>query len=145
MTKQKLTPEQEEALKEIIAGKPLPENEDEPQAAGPEVVQEIESDPVPEPSRVPVPARTASRRRKDVAPQDYAGLFLEGNPVGMRVQIYIDRSIYESIQKYLAVISPGLGIPTHINNILTHHLKYYEDTINDMYMSIVAKKPLGNN
>lgn len=73
---------------------------------------------------------------------DYRERFLNERVTGARRQTYIHDSIYRMISEILPVVAPHMSVPTFINNILSDHLRQYEDVINGIYNENAIKKPL---
>lgn len=73
---------------------------------------------------------------------DYRERFLNERLTGTRRQTYIHDSLYRMISEVLPVIAPQMSVPTFVNNILSEHLRQYEDIINGIYNENAIKKPL---
>lgn len=79
------------------------------------------------------------RKRKET--KDYEGVFLERKESTEKRQTYISKEVYNKISRFLPVISSEISITGYLDNILIHHLKEYQDEINDLYDKNY-KKPL---
>lgn len=73
---------------------------------------------------------------------DYRERFLNERLTGTRRQTYIHDSLYRMISEVLPVIAPQMSVPTFVNNILSDHLRQYEDIINGIYNENAIKRPL---
>lgn len=158
MEKGKTKAKVELALMEMIAGNPMPEQENEsgsgesfqPQNLQREPSVPETTTPVPQPavirSEIPqepqavnyvqpvqVPMPKPVKRRREPHGTDYRSLFLENKPAGLRIQTYIDRGIYDRIKRVLPNLSVDLSITGYINNILAHHLDHYDAQIKEIF------------
>lgn len=73
---------------------------------------------------------------------EYRERFLSERLTGTRRQTYIHDSLYRVISGVLPVIAPEMSVPTFVNNVLSDHLKQYEETINGIYNEQAIKKPV---
>lgn len=74
--------------------------------------------------------------------EEYRKRFLSDRLTGTRRQTYIHDSLYRVIAGVLPVIAPEMSVPTFVNNVLSDHLKQYEETINGIYNEQAIKKPV---
>jgi hypothetical protein len=87
---------------------------------------------------------------KDVAPlhgappeqEAYRKRFLTERLKGTRRQTYIHDALYRAIAGVLPVIAPDLSVPAFVNNVLSDHLKQYEEIINGIYNEKATQKPI---
>lgn len=75
--------------------------------------------------------RTTRKNRYDGA--NYRRKFLNSNPQGRRVQVYIDRSLHEQIKRFLPAVAPDVSLSSYITNIVEEHFERYIDEINRRY------------
>ena len=73
---------------------------------------------------------------------EYRERFLSERLTGTRRQTYIHDSLYRVISGVLPVIAPEMSVPTFVNNVLSDHLKQYEEIINGIYNEQAIKKPV---
>lgn len=71
--------------------------------------------------------------RKREEESDYREKYLKNNPVSYRIQVYVNRRLYEHIKHYLPVIAPDVSISSYISNIVAEHVELHVDEINKMY------------
>lgn len=84
------------------------------------------------------PAGGKSHRKHD----EYRKRFLDERLTGIRRQTYIHDSLYRMISGMLPVIAPDMSVPTFVNNVLSDHLRRYEEVINEIYNEEATKKPV---
>lgn len=63
----------------------------------------------------------------------YRRKFLKNMPQSGRIQVYLDRSLYECIKRFLPAIAPGVSLSSYISNIVADHVEQYIDEINIRY------------
>lgn len=63
----------------------------------------------------------------------YRRRFLKNTPQSGRIQVYMDRGLYENIKRFLPVIAPNVSLSSYITNIVTDHVEQYIDEINRRY------------
>lgn len=78
------------------------------------------------------PEKGKGRRRREEE-SDYREKYLKNNPVSYRIQVYVNRRLYEHIKHYLPVIAPDVSISSYISNIVAEHVELHVDEINKMY------------
>lgn len=72
-------------------------------------------------------------RKKRCDESSYKRRFLKNTPQGGRIQVYMDRSLYENIKRFLPVIAPNVSLSSYITNIVTDHIEQYIGEINRRY------------
>ena len=50
-----------------------------------------------------------------------------------RIQVYLNRKLYDEIKNYLHVIAPEVSISSYISNIIAEHIELNIDEITQMY------------
>lgn len=79
------------------------------------------------------PAEKGKARRKRGEESDYREKYLKNNPVPYRIQVYMNRRLYEHIRHFLPVIAPDVSISSYVSNIVADHVERHVDEINRMY------------
>ncbi|KAB4253872.1 DUF3408 domain-containing protein [Bacteroides uniformis] len=79
---------------------------------------------------VPEKGRTRSKREEK---SDYREKYLVNHPLPGRIQVYVNRRLYEHIKHFLPVIAPDVSISSYISNIVAEHIELYLEEINKMY------------
>lgn len=95
-----------------------------------EPVRENETGPEETVVSVPERGRTRKKREED---SDYRERYLRNNPVPYRIQVYVNRKLYEHIKHFLPVIAPNVSISSYISNIVAEHVELHIEEINRMY------------
>lgn len=72
-------------------------------------------------------------RKKRCDESSYKRRFLKNTPQGGRIQVYMDRSLYENIKRFLPAIAPNVSLSSYISNIVTDHIEQYIGEINRRY------------
>lgn len=72
----------------------------------------------------------------------YRKRFLAEHLKGTRRQTYIHDALYRAIAGVLPVIAPDLSVPAFVNNVLSDHLKQYEEIINGIYNEKATQRPI---
>lgn len=75
--------------------------------------------------------RATRKKRYDGA--NYRRKFLKNNPQRERVQVYIDRNLYENIKHFLPAVAPDVSLSSYITNMVEEHFEQYIDEINRRY------------
>lgn len=78
-------------------------------------------------------AGKGQQRKKRREESSYKRRFLKNTPQGGRIQVYMDRSLYENIKRFLPAIAPNVSLSSYISNIVTDHIEQYIDEINRRY------------
>ena len=88
---------------------------------------------------------TKERKRSGVSQSDFVDIFLKDNRLSDRRMVYVSKTTYEKLIKYVSVISDRkLGIVGYVDNVMAHHIESYKPAINDMYESRIGCKVFKN-
>lgn len=85
-----------------------------------------------EEAAVPTPEKGRARKKRE-EDSDYRERYLRNNPVPYRIQVYVNRRLYEHIKHFLPVIAPDVSISSYISNIVAEHVELHMEEINRMY------------
>lgn len=85
-----------------------------------------------EEAAVPTPEKGRTRKKRE-EDSDYRERYLRNNPVPYRIQVYVNRRLYEHIKHFLPVIAPDVSISSYISNIVAEHVELHMEEINRMY------------
>lgn len=85
---------------------------------------------------------TASLHGAPPEQEVYRKRFLAERLKGTRRQTYIHDALYRAIAGVLPVIAPDLSVPAFVNNVLSDHLKQYEEIINEIYNEKATQRPI---
>lgn len=88
---------------------------------------------VNEPQPCEISDKDRATRKKRYDGTSYRRKFLKNNPQGGRVQVYIDRNLYENIKRFLPAVAPDVSLSSYITNIVEEHFEQYIDEINRRY------------
>lgn len=72
-------------------------------------------------------------KRKRCEESSYKRRFLKNSSQGGRIQVYMDRALYENIKRFLPAIAPKVSLSSYITNIVADHVEQYIDEINRRY------------
>ena len=72
-------------------------------------------------------------RRKREGDSRFRQKYLVNTPMSGRIQVYLNRELYDKIKNYLNVIAPGVSIASYISNIIAEHVELNIDEITQMY------------
>lgn len=59
--------------------------------------------------------------------------YLVNTPMPGRIQVYLNRKLYDEIKNYLHVIAPEVSIASYISNIIAEHIELNIEEITRMY------------
>ena len=59
--------------------------------------------------------------------------YLVNTPMPGRIQVYLNRKLYDEIKNYLHVIAPEVSIASYISNIIAEHIELNIEKITRMY------------
>lgn len=59
--------------------------------------------------------------------------YLVNTPMPGRVQVYLNRKLYDEVKNYLNVIAPEVSIASYISNIIAEHIELNIEEITRMY------------
>ena len=89
--------------------------------------QDMEKEAIPEKSEKPKPRK---RRESD---SRFRQKYLVNTPMPGRIQVYLNRELYDEIKNYLSVIAPKVSIASYISNIIAEHIELNIEEITQMY------------
>ena len=89
--------------------------------------QDTEKEVVPEKSEKPKP------RKKRENDSGFRQKYLVNTPMPGRIQVYLNRKLYDEIKNYLNVIAPEVSIASYISNIIAEHIELNIEEITRMY------------
>lgn len=78
----------------------------------------------------PEKPKTHKKRESD---SNFRQKYLVNTPMSGRIQVYLNRELYDEIKNYLNVIAPGVSIASYISNIIAEHIELNIDEITQMY------------
>lgn len=132
----------EDAIRSYMAGETS-----EPDIGAVTVVDPVNTDNIgpktPEDSDYTV-AGKGQPRKKCCGGSSYKHKFLKNTPQGGRIQVYMDRSLYENIRRFLPAIAPNVSMSSYITNIVMDHVEQYIDEINRRYKKSFTPINLNN-
>ena len=70
-------------------------------------------------------------KRKNVS--GFRQKYLVNTPMPGRIQVYLNRKLYDEIKNYLNVIAPEVSIASYISNIIAEHIELNIEEITRMY------------
>lgn len=71
--------------------------------------------------------------RKKREEGNYRQKYLMNTPLSGRVQVYLNRQIYDQIKNFLPVIAPETSIASYISNIIAEHIELDIKEITQLY------------
>ncbi len=74
--------------------------------------------------------KARKKRENDVG---FRQKFLVNTPMPGRIQVYVNRQLYDEIKNYLNVIAPEVSISSYISNIIAEHIELNIEEIAQMY------------
>ncbi len=77
--------------------------------------------------------REKPRPRKKREGTSYRQKFLVNTPLSGRVQVYLNRQLYDQIKNFLPVIAPETSIASYISNIIAEHIELNIEEITQLY------------
>ena len=89
--------------------------------------QDTEKEVVPEKSEKPKP------RKKWENDSGSRQKYLVNTPMPGRIQVYLNRKLYDEVKNYLNVIAPEVSIASYISNIIAEHIELNIEEITQMY------------
>ena len=90
-------------------------------------MQDMEKETVPEKSEKSKP------RKKRESGSGFRQKYLVNTPLSGRIQVYLNRKLYDEIKNYLNVIAPEVSIASYISNIIAEHIELNIEEITRMY------------
>ena len=73
------------------------------------------------------------QRKKRESGSDFRQKYLVNTPLSGRIQVYLNRKLYDEIKNYLNVIAPEVSIASYISNIIAEHIELNIEEIAQMY------------
>lgn len=99
------------------------------------IVEETPSDEADEPQgmkKESAPERPKSRKKSE-CDSGFRQKYLVNTPMSGRIQVYLNRKLYDEIKNYLNVIAPEVSIASYISNIIAEHIELNIEEITQMY------------
>lgn len=99
------------------------------------IVEETPSDEADEPQgmkKESSPERPKSRKKRE-CDSGFRQKYLVNTPMSGRIQVYLNRKLYDEIKNYLNVIAPEVSIASYISNIIAEHIELNIEEITQMY------------
>lgn len=87
----------------------------------------IEEEPIEE----VVPEKPKPRKKREDS--NYRQKYLMNTPMSGRVQVYLNRQLYDQIKNFLPVIAPETSIASYISNIIAEHVELNIEEITQLY------------
>ena len=84
-----------------------------------------------EPVEEVVQEKPKSRKKKEDC--NYRQKYLMNTPMSGRVQVYLNRQLYEQIKNFLPVIAPETSIASYLSNIIAEHIELNLEEITQLY------------
>lgn len=72
-------------------------------------------------------------RRKRESDSGFRQKYLVNTPMPGRIQVYLNRKLYDEVKNYLNVIAPEVSIASYISNIIAEHIELNIKEITQMY------------
>ena len=87
----------------------------------------IEEEPIEE----VVPEKPKPRKKREES--NYRQKYLMNTPLSGRIQVYLNRQLYDKIKNFLPVIAPETSIASYISNIIAEHIELNIEEITQLY------------
>lgn len=87
----------------------------------------IEEEPIEE----VMPEKPKPRKKREDS--NYRQKYLMNTPMSGRVQVYLNRQLYDQIKNFLPVIAPETSIASYISNIIAEHIELNIEEITQLY------------
>ena len=87
----------------------------------------IEEEPIEE----VVPEKPKPRKKREES--NYRQKYLMNTPLSGRIQVYLNRQLYDQIKNFLPVIAPETSIASYISNIIAEHIELNIEEITQLY------------
>lgn len=71
--------------------------------------------------------------RKKREENNYRQKYLMNTPLSGRIQVYLNRQLYDQIKNFLPVIAPETSIASYISNIIAEHIELNIEEITQLY------------
>ncbi len=72
-------------------------------------------------------------RKKRESDSRFRQKYLVNTPMPGRIQVYLNRELYDEVKNYLNVIAPEVSIASYISNIIAEHIELNIEEITQMY------------
>lgn len=79
---------------------------------------------------VPEKPKPRKNRERD---SNFRQKYLVNTPMPGRIQVYLNRRLYDEVKNYLNVIAPDVSIASYISNIIAEHIELNIEEITQMY------------
>ena len=76
--------------------------------------------------------------RKKREESNYRQKYLMNTPLSGRIQVYLNRQLYDQIKNFLPVIAPETSIASYISNIIAEHIELNIEEITQLYKERVS-------
>lgn len=119
----------EDLIRGYMAGRE-PDNVSKNETSVQEILNEAittEEEPVEE----VVQEKPKPRKKKEE--NNYRQKYLMNTPMSGRVQVYLNRQLYEQIKNFLPVIAPETSIASFLSNIIAEHIELNIEEITQLY------------
>ena len=73
------------------------------------------------------------KHRKKREESNYRQKYLMNTPLSGRIQVYLNRQLYDQIKNFLPVIAPETSIASYISNIIAEHIELNIEEITQLY------------
>lgn len=99
------------------------------------IVEETPSDEADEPQgmKKESAAERPKSRKKRENDSRFRQKYLINTPMPGRIQVYLNRELYNEVKNYLNVIAPEVSIASYISNIIAEHIELNIEEITQMY------------
>lgn len=97
-----------------------------------EEVPEEETDETQDMEKKTVPEKPEPRKKRE-SESGFRQKYLVNTPLSGRIQVYLNRKLYDEIKNYLNVIAPEVSIASYISNIIAEHIELNIEEITQMY------------
>lgn len=87
----------------------------------------VEEEPIEE----VVPEKPKPRKKREDS--NYRQKYLMNTPLSGRIQVYLNRQLYDQIKNFLPVIAPETSIASYISNIIAEHIELNIEEITQLY------------
>lgn len=77
--------------------------------------------------------REKTKPHKKREENSYRQKFLVNTPMSGRIQVYLNRQLYDQIKNFLPVIAPDTSIASYISNIIAEHMELNIEEITQLY------------
>ena len=71
--------------------------------------------------------------RKKREESNYRQKYLVNTPMSGRIQVYLNRQLYDQVKNFLPVIAPETSIASYISNIIAEHVELHIEESTQLY------------